>query len=79
MVPLNCGVCFLWVGLDQWLVNVSWLEELVSVFWWVELDLFFLKCNYLFSSGFGVVYGFGMALGSLSFNVQCCVPVLLEN
>ena len=25
------------------------------------------------------VCGFGMALGSLSFNVQVCVPVLLEN
>ena len=35
MVPLNCGVCSLWVGLDQWLVEVSWLGELVSVFRWV--------------------------------------------
>ena len=26
-----------------------------------------------------VVYGFGMALGSLSFKVKDCVPVLLEN
>ena len=25
------------------------------------------------------VYGFGMALGSLSFNAQGCVPALLEN
>ena len=23
--------------------------------------------------------GFGVALGSLSFNVQCCAPVFLEN
>ena len=35
MVPLNCGVCSLWVGLDQWLVEVSWLGELASVFRWV--------------------------------------------
>ena len=31
MVPLNCGICYLWVGLDQWLVKVSCLEELMSV------------------------------------------------
>ena len=23
MVPLNCEVCSLWVGSEQWLVNVS--------------------------------------------------------
>ena len=28
---------------------------------------------------FGGVYGFGMALGSLFFNVQGFVPVFLEN
>ena len=44
----------LWVGLDRWLVKVSWLEKLVSVFWWVELDLFSLKCNEVSSSEFGV-------------------------
>ena len=31
------------------------------------------------SSEFWGVYGFGMALGIPSFNVQCCVSVLLEN
>ena len=35
----------LWVGLDGWLVKVSWLGKLVSVFWWVELDFFSLECN----------------------------------
>ena len=35
----------MWVGLDKWLVKVSWLRKLVSVFWWVELDLFSLECN----------------------------------
>ena len=49
------------------------------MFWWVEPDLFSLKCNEESSSEFWGVYGFGMALGSLSFNVQYCVPVLLEN
>ena len=27
-----------------WLVKVSWLGKLVSVFWWVELDFFSLEC-----------------------------------
>ena len=35
----------LWVGLDRWLVKVSWLGKLVSVFWWVELDSLFLEYN----------------------------------
>ena len=46
----------------------------MSVFWWVELDLFSLKCNEESSSEFWGVYGFGMALGSLYFNAQGCVP-----
>ena len=79
VVPLYCGGSSLWVGLDEWLVKVSWLGKFWSVFWWVELDLFSLECNEVSSSEFWGVYGFGMTLGSLSFNVQCCVPVLLEN
>ena len=55
------------------------MGELASVFWWVELDLFSLECNEVPSSVFGGVYGFGMALGNPSFNVQGCVPVLLDN
>ena len=51
----------------------------MSVFWWMELDLFSLECNEVSSSEFWGVYGFGMALGSLSFNAQGCVPALLEN
>ena len=42
---LYCGVSPLWVGLDRWLVKVSWLGKLVSVFWRVELDFFSLECN----------------------------------
>ena len=60
-------------------VKVFWLEELALVFWWVELDLFSLEYNEMSSSEFGGVYGFGVALGSLSFNAQGCVPALLEN
>ena len=51
-----CGVLFivefssLWVGLDRWLVKVSWLEKVVLVFWKVELDLFSLECNEVFSN-----------------------------
>ena len=67
------------MGLDEWLVKVSWLGKLVLVFWWVEMDLFSLKCNEVFNSEFGGVYQFGMASGSLSFNAQACILVLLEN
>ena len=42
---LYCGVSSLWVGLYGWLVKVSWLRKLVSVFWWVVLDFFFLECS----------------------------------
>ena len=52
-----CGPCllqrFLPVGgVDEWLVKVSWLGKFVSVFWWVELDLFSLECNEVSSSEF---------------------------
>ena len=40
---LYCGISSLWVGLYRWLVKVSWLGKLVSVFWWVELDFFSLE------------------------------------
>ena len=33
---LYCALSSLWVGLDGWLVKVSWLGKLVSVFWWVS-------------------------------------------
>ena len=52
VVPLYCGGFLLWVELDKWLVKISWLGKLVSVFWWVELDLFSLECNEVSSSGF---------------------------
>ena len=48
---------------------VSWLGELVYVFWWVELHLFSLECNEMSSREILGVYVFGMALDSLSFNV----------
>ena len=49
------------------------------MFWWVGLDLFSLECSKVSSSEFCGVDGFGIALGSSSFIVQGCVPVLLEN
>ena len=79
MVPLYCGGSSLWVGLDKWLVKVSLLVKLASVFWWVELDILSLEYNEVSSSEFWGVYGFGVALGSLSVNAQGCVPALLEN
>ena len=48
----------MWVGLDLdqsmdwWVVKVSWLGKLVSVFWWVELDFFSLECNEVSSNEF---------------------------
>ena len=50
----SAGLCFLfivkilpsgWVVLDDWLVKVSWLGKLVSMFWCVEMDFFSLECN----------------------------------
>ena len=49
---LYCGVSSLLVGLDRWLVKISWLGKLVLVFWWVELDLLSLECNEVSSSEF---------------------------
>ena len=51
----------------------------MSVFWWVELDLFSLECSEVTSSEFWGVYGFDVTLSRLYFNVQGCVPVFLEN
>ena len=79
MVPLYCGDSLLWVGLDVWLVKVSWLGKLVSVFWCVELDFFSLECNEVFSNEFYDVSGFGVTFGSLYIEAQGYVPMLLEN
>ena len=38
-----------------------------------------LKSNVVSTSEFWGVCGFGMTLGTLYFNVQGCVPTLLEN
>ena len=51
----------------------------MSVFWWVELDFFSLKCNEVSSNELLDVNGFGVTLGSLYIEAQGCVPVLLEN
>ena len=52
IVSLYCGGCSPWVGAlpDEWLVKVSWLGKVASVFLWVELDLFSLECNEVSSS-----------------------------
>ena len=52
VVPLYCGGSSLWMGLDGWLVKVSWLGKLVLVFWWVELDFFYLECSEVSDSEF---------------------------
>ena len=76
---LDCGSSSLLGGLDEWIVKGSWLEKLASVFWWMELDLFFLECNEVSSSEFGGVCWFGVTFGCLYFCAQGYVPVLLEN
>ena len=45
MVPFYCGDFTQWVGLDDWLVKVSWLGKLVSVFWCMDMDFFSLEGN----------------------------------
>ena len=52
VVPLYSGGSSLWIRLDMWLVEVSWLGKLVWVFWWVELDFFYLEGNEVSSSEF---------------------------
>ena len=52
-----CGSSLLWSflavgGVVLVTVKVSWLGKLVSVFWWVKLDLFSLECNEVSSSEF---------------------------
>ena len=44
----------------------SWLGELMSVFWLMELDLVSLKGSAVFNSKFWGVYRFSMSLGSPS-------------
>ena len=63
----------MWMGLYQWLVKVSWLGKLVSVFWWVELYFFSLECNEVSSNELLDVNGFGVTLGSLYIEAQGCV------
>ena len=65
--------------LDEWLVKVSWLGKLASVFWWMELNFFSLECNEVSSDEFLGVYGFGVTLGRLFFCAQGYFPALLEN
>ena len=52
VVPFYCGDFTQWVGLDDWLVKVSWLGKLASVFWCMELDFFSLECNSVSSNEF---------------------------
>ena len=59
-------------------MKVSWLQELVSMFWWMELDLVSLKVSAMSSNVFWGVYGFGNTLISLSANFKNCAPVLTK-
>ena len=56
------------MGLNEWFVKVSCFSKLALVFWWVELGLFSLERNEMFSSEFLHVYVFAVTLGCLYFN-----------
>ena len=48
LISLYCGISSLWVGLYQWLVKVSWLRKLVSVFGglsWISSLWSAMKCT----------------------------------
>ena len=62
------------MGLYRWLVKVSWLGKLVSVFWWVELYFFSLDCIEMSSNELWDIYSFGVTLGCLYLGAQGCVP-----
>ena len=67
----SCSSSWLWslpvlMGLGWCPVLFSWLGELVSVFWWMELDLISLKSSSVSNSKFSGVCGFNVSLGSPS-------------
>ena len=47
-------------GVGPMVVKVSWLGELESVFWLVEMDFFSLECKEVSRCEFFGVYGFDM-------------------
>ena len=66
------------MGLYRWLVKVSWLGKLVSVFWWMELYFFSLECNEMSSNELWDVYGFGVTLGCPYLGAQAVFLVAGE-
>ena len=79
-----CGSSLLWqllpvggFGLEAcqgFLVREAYIDVLVG-----RARSLSLGCNEVSSSEFWGVCGFGVTLGSLYFNAQGCVPVLLKN
>ena len=66
----------MWVGLNEWLIEVSWLGKLAVVFWWVELNLFSVdKCPVVNSE---VSVGW-CDFCCLYFNAQGYVPAFVKN
>ena len=60
------------VSCEGFLVGGTWV-------WCMELDLISVEASAVSSSEFWGFSGFGLALVILSFNVQSCVPILLED
>ena len=78
MVPPNCGVCSLWVGWTNGLSRFPCRGSLClcSVVWNLISSLWSAIKGLLVS--FDGICGFSVSSGSLPFNVQHCVPVLLK-
>ena len=51
----------------------------MPVFWLMKLDLISLMGSSMSNNRFWGVYGFSVALHSLSASVQCCVSVFLKD
>ena len=65
------------MGLDDWLVKVSWLGKLTSVFRWVELDFFSPERNGVSGSEFsdgsmGLVWLWAAFMLTLRAMFLCC-------
>ena len=72
--PLCCGGSSLWVGLDGWLVKVSWLGKLVSGAWsWISSLWSAIKCpGVSFEMPLGLVWLWAACILTLRAVFLCC-------
>ena len=76
VVPLYCGGSSLWVGLDGWLVKVSWLGSLCwcSGEWsWISSLWSVMKCPVMsFEMSMGLVWLWAACILKLRAMILCC-------